>query len=216
MSDKSFSELKNAIFDYREEYAKELVESLISKDVNALGILNVLTEAISEIGEKFEKEELFLPDLMLGAKTMKIAMQPLEVEITKKGLQRKTEGKVVIGTVFGDLHDIGKGIVATLLEANGFEVIDLGVNVEAKKFLDAIDKHNPEILAMSALLTTTASEMGRVIKKLIQDGTRSNVKIIIGGGPITEDFAKNIGADGYEPTAPLAVKLAKKLVHNMH
>jgi 5-methyltetrahydrofolate--homocysteine methyltransferase len=167
-----------------------------------------------EIGERFGKGELFLPDLMLAAKTMQIAMVPLKGEILKKGLKVPSKGRIVIGTVYGDLHSIGKGLVATLLNANGFEVIDLGVNVRANSFIESINSNSPDIIAMSALLTTTAPEMEHVIDSLKKTGIRNKIKVIVGGGPITQEFADDIGADGYEPTAVLAVELVKKLLNS--
>jgi len=212
MKEEIFNSLKIAMKNYNSEDATALAMKSIEEKINPLETVNTLTESIAEIGNRFERGELFLPDLMMAAKTMRSAIVPLEEDIKNKGLKRETVGKVVIGTVFGDLHDIGKGMVATMLNANGFEVVDIGVNVDSKKFLEAIKKYNPDVLAMSSLLTTTAPEQERVIKALKDDGSRDKVKIMIGGGSITEDFAEKIGADGYEPTAPLAVKLAKRLI----
>lgn len=213
MKEEILKSLKIAMRNYKFEDAKALAIKSIEEEISPLETVKTLTESIAEIGDRFEKGELFLPDLMMAAKTMQSAIGPLEEDIKNKGLKRETLGKVVIGTVFGDMHDIGKGMVATMLNANGFEVIDLGVNVNSEKFLEAIKKHDPDVLAMSALLTTTAPEQERIIKALKDAGIRDKVKIMIGGGPITEDFAEKIGADGYEPTAPLAVKLAKKLIN---
>ncbi len=213
MKDNIFTGLREAMFNYDDKKVKKLTEESIKEGVNPIETVNILTEAIDKIGNRFERGELFLPDLMLGAKTMQEAMDLLKEEIKEKGLKLKTIGKVVIGTVFGDLHNIGKSMVATMLNANGFEVIDLGINIDSKTFIKAIKKNNPDILAMSALLTTTAPEQERVIKALVEEGIRNKIKVMIGGGPITQEFADKIGADGYEPTAQLAVKLAKKLVN---
>ena len=212
MDSSDSTSLKNAMFDYDDILVKKLVGNSIKSGNNPLDTVDLLTDAMAEIGNRFEKGELFLPDLMLAAKTMKAGMVPLEEEITKRGLQKKLLGKILIGTVFGDIHDIGKNIVATLFNANGFEVIDMGVNVKSEQFIDAVKRHNPDILAMSALLTTTAAEQERVISSLIDAGIRDRIKIMVGGGPITREFAQKIGADGYEPTAPLAVKMAKTFV----
>lgn len=211
MKKQLFKDLKESMFKYNDELAKKLAEESINEKINPLETVGVLTKSIAKIGEEFEKGDLWLPDLMMAANTMKHAMGPLDEEIKKKGLHKETVGKVVIGTVYGDLHDIGKGMVSTMLNANGFEVIDIGINVDSKKFIEAIKKHKPNILAMSALLTTTAPEQERVIKALKDSGIRNQIKVIVGGGSITQEFADRIGADGYEPTAPLAVKLAKKL-----
>ena len=121
-------------------------------------------------------------------------------------------GTIVIGTVYGDIHSIGKTLVATLSAAAGFKVVDLGINITAEEFMAAIREHNPNILAMSTLLTTTAPEQAKIIKSLKEEGLREKVKVVVGGGGITHDFAEKIGADGYEPTAPMAVELFKKIV----
>jgi len=213
MKENIFKELHNALLNYDEALVKNLVEKSIKEGIDPLETISVLTNAITEIGDKFQREELWLPDLMLAAKTMETGMGPLQNEIKAKGIKRSSLGKVVIGTVFGDLHSIGKGMVSTLLSANGFEVIDLGINVDSKKFIDAIQQYNPDILAMSALLTTTAPEMERVIKAVNEAGIRNKIKIMVGGGSITQEFAERIGADGYEPTAVLAVSLAKKFLN---
>jgi len=212
MKDRILGDLKKAMFEYNELAAVSLTEESIKEGIDPIETINTLTQSITEIGNKFEKGELWLPDLMLAAKTMQSAIVPLEEEIKKRGLKRESIGKIVIGTVFGDIHSIGKNMVLTLLVANGFEVIDLGVNIEAKTFIKAVKENNPDILAMSALLTTTAPEQERVILALKEEGIRDKIKVIVGGGPITKEFAEGIGADGYEPTAPLAVKLARSLL----
>jgi 5-methyltetrahydrofolate--homocysteine methyltransferase len=128
------------------------------------------------------------------------------------GLKRQHLGTVIIGTVAGDIHNIGKDMVATLAAAEGFHVVDLGVDVKSEVFMEAIRAQQPQILAMSALLTTTAREQERVIEMLHEEGLRERVKVVVGGAPITADFAKSVGADGYEPTAPRGIKLFKKLL----
>ena len=212
MKNRELDNVMNALFQYDEILMERLIKGSIEKGSNPLDTVEGLIEMMSDIGGRFESGELFLPDLMLAAKTLKVGMSLLEEEIKEKGLKKKSIGKIVIGTVYGDIHDIGKNIVATLLSANSFEVIDLGVNIRAQKFIEAVEIHEPAILAMSALLTTTAPEMERVIASIKVAGLNESVKIMVGGGSITDEFSKKIGADGYEPTAPLAVKLAKKLV----
>ncbi len=212
MKNEVFGKIYKAINEYDENAVKLLVIQSISEDIDPIETINILQNAISEIGDRFQKGELWLPDLMLAAKAMEAGMLPLIEEILKKGLKISSTGKVVIGTVYGDIHSIGKDMVATLLRANGFEVIDLGVNVESKTFIEAIKKYNPDILAMSALLTTTAQEQKKVIDLLIKEGLRNQLKIIVGGGPITSDFANDVGADGYSPTAPGGAQLARKLI----
>jgi methanogenic corrinoid protein MtbC1 len=139
-------------------------------------------------------------------------MPILEEELKRMDVKRETLGTVVAGTVFGDIHSIGKSMVCTLLTAGGFEVHDLGVNIKAEEFLEAVEKYQADILAMSALLTTTAIEQRKVIDVLKAKGIREKVKVMVGGGAITAEFAKSIGADGYDPTAPGAVELARRLV----
>jgi methanogenic corrinoid protein MtbC1 len=144
---------------------------------------------------------------------MQYIVPKLEEEILKSGKKREVLGKIVIGTVLGDLHTIGKQMVGTLLRANGFEVIDLGIDISAEKFIDAIKKNNADILAMSALLTTTAYEQKNVMEVLDKENLRNNVKVMVGGGAVTKDFADRIGADGYDSTAPGAVSLAIELIN---
>ena len=159
------------------------------------------------VGEKYEAGEYFLSELVMAAEVMKDGMKILEPHL--KAGDVKLIGRVAIGTVKGDLHDIGKNLVATLLEAAGFEVTDLGVDVPAEKFISAIREHEPEILAMSTLLTTTMSGMGVVIRETERTGLRRKVKIIIGGAPITPEYAKKIGADAAAKDAVEAVKICK-------
>jgi corrinoid protein of di/trimethylamine methyltransferase len=206
------ADIRKAIFDYDKEGLMELVKKSLEQNVDPLEIFKEMMVSIREVGDLFNSGELFLPDLIAASDTMQSALPVLEEEMKKKGVTRKTEGTVVIGTVFGDVHNIGKNMVATLLSSEGFEVKDAGVNVPADKFLDAIKDNNADILAMSALLTTTMKEQEKVISMLKQKKLRDKIKIMIGGAPITEEFSKNIGADGYAPSAPAAVKLAKKLM----
>jgi len=205
-------ELKKAVADYDSEKAVSLTRKALKEGLDPLKCAEVLIKAIKEIGDKYEKGELFLPDLVAAADVLGSAMPILQEEIKKTGKKVESLGKVVIGTVFGDIHSIGKTLVATLLTAAGFEVIDLGVNVKVSEFIEAAKKHKPNILAMSALLTTTAPEQRKVIEALEKENLRSKIKVIVGGGAITQEFAESIGADGYAATAPEAVKLAEKLV----
>jgi methylmalonyl-CoA mutase cobalamin-binding domain/chain len=171
-----------------------------------------MTVAIRQIGDGFGKRELWLPDLVGAAAAMTSAMPIIEEEIKRVGARRESVGTVVIGTVYGDIHTIGKTMVATLLTADGFAVNDLGINVTAESFVKEIAENKADILAMSALMTTTAPEQRKVIETLKKEGLRDRVKIMVGGGAITQDFADSIGADGYDPIAPGAVKLARRLV----
>jgi len=204
--------LKRALITYDRELAKNTLEDIIRQKIDPLMALSSMTGVMKLIGDAFEREELFLPDLVGSGETMLSVMPILQDEIKKAGKEKRNLGKVILGTVRGDVHSIGKTMVGTLLTANGFEVFDLGVDVSAGKFLEAIKKYDPDIIAMSALLTTTALEQKIIIDTLSKEGLRKHIKVMVGGGAITEEFAMDIGADGYESTAPAAVGLAKKLL----
>jgi corrinoid protein of di/trimethylamine methyltransferase len=204
--------LKKAVIDYDAQGAAAWARQAVAEGVDPLEALDALTEAIRDIGDLFGRGELWLPDLIAAADTMSAATKILEEEIRRSGAKQKSLGVVVIGTVAGDIHDIGKNMVATLLKAGGFEVHDLGINIQADEFVKAIVKHDAQILAMSALLTTTAAQQRKVIELLQEKGLRDRVKVMVGGGGITADFAASIGADGYDPTAPGAVNLARRFV----
>jgi methanogenic corrinoid protein MtbC1 len=213
MSSETIEKLKKSIKDYDRNAAKILAQKAVEENANPLEVVDELVAVISHIGKQFANEELFLPDLVGAADAMQAAMPVLEKRIKEMGMKRNKLGLVVIGTVFGDIHNIGKDMVSTLLLAEGFEIRDMGINVQAEQFVNAVKEHSPDILAMSSLLTTTAAEQQKVIEALKKEGLRDRVKIIVGGGAINSEFAENIGADGFEPTAVDAVSLAKKLVN---
>lgn len=167
--------------------------------------------AMDEVGKRFECNEYFVPELLIAARAMKAALGLITPHLLERGVERA--GRVVIGTVQGDLHDIGKNLVASMLEGGGFEVVDLGVDVSPEKFVRAVEQKEGSILALSALLTTTMTTMKTVIDALVKAGLREKTKIIVGGAPITQQFADEIGADGYSDNASTAVALARKLVH---
>jgi len=204
--------LRRAILQYDKVAAESWGKKAVAEGIDPLQALDVLTSAIREVGDGFGRGELWLPDLVGATTAMNCALPIIEEDIKHKGKIQKSAGRVVIGTVLGDIHDIGKSMVSALLRAGGFEVIDLGVNVSAERFIEAVNQTNPVLLAMSALLTTTAPELAKVINTFKRKGIRNEVKIMVGGGAITEKFAKDIGADGYAPTAPTAVKLARRLI----
>ena len=204
--------LQKAILEYDEEEAANCARKVVEGEIDPVEALNAMTVAIRKVGDGFGIGELFLPDLVGAADAMSAATPILEEEISRSGASRESLGIVVIGTVYGDIHTIGKTMVATLLSAEGFQVIDLGINVAAEGFIEGVKKHNANILAMSALLTTTAPEQRKVIDRMNKEGIRDKVKVIVGGGAITQEFADSIGADGYDPTAPGSVKLARKLI----
>lgn len=204
--------LKKMVLNYEIEKAESAARDAISKGLDPLRCVEALTEGIRQIGEGFEKGDIFLPDLVASSEVVKKALPPIQEEITRRGQKTASLGKVVVGTVFGDIHSIGKDMVATLLFANGFEVIDLGVSVRSDNFLDAIKENEANILAMSALLTTTVMEQKNVIEGLRREGIRPKVKVIVGGAPINQEFADSIGADGYGSTALEGVAIARSLL----
>ncbi len=205
---------------------KQLYESVVSGDAKAtqaitqqaladgvdpLKLVNdYMVPAMDEVGRRFEANEYFVPELLISARAMKAALELIRPLLTARGDQPL--GRVAIGTVKGDLHDIGKNLVGSLLEGGGFEVIDLGVNVTPEKFIATVNEKQANIIAMSALLTTTMPAMKTTIDALTQAGVRGKVKVLIGGAPITQKYADEIGADGYSENAVGAVALAKKSV----
>lgn len=203
--------LGQAVLDYDPEAVANWARQAVAEKLDPLVALAALTDAIREVGDGFASGELWLPDLIAAAEAMTAGTTILEAEISQGSAQQTGLGSVVIGTVFGDIHDIGKNMVVILLRAAGFSVHDLGINIRAEAFVDAAIRYNAKLLALSALLTTTAPEQKKVIDLLSEAGLRERVKVIVGGGGITRGFAEAIGADGYEPTAPGAVKLAKQL-----
>jgi len=212
MSDEILEDLKKTIIEYDGEKAVVLAKKALEEKIEPTKALDAMTEAIRQVGEGFGKGELWLPDLVGAADAMSSAMPIIEEEIKRTGVKRVSLGRVVVGTVFGDIHSIGKTMVCTLLIAEGFEVYDLGINIKAEGFLEAIKKYNADILAMSALMTMTAPEQKKVIESLKKLNLSDKIKIMVGGGAITQEFARDIGADGYDPTAPGAVKVARELV----
>jgi len=203
--------LKKAVIEYDKEGAASWARKAVEAKVDPVKAFNAITEVMKEVGDDFEKGELWLPDLVGAADAMQGATLILDEEIKRTGAKKETAGAVVAGSVFGDIHSIGISMVCTLLTAAGFDVHMLGVNITADQFIEAIRKYKADILAMSALLTLTASEQKKVIDALKKEGIRDKVKVMVGGGAISTDFAKSIGADGYAPTAPGAVELARKL-----
>jgi methanogenic corrinoid protein MtbC1 len=212
MSVKVLEDMRKAIIEYDAELAVISARKVIEEHIDPVDALDVITEAIRHIGDGYGKGELFLPDLVGASQAMSSAMPIIEEELKRMGKQRKSLGVVVIGTVYGDIHTIGKTMVGTLLSSAGFSVHDVGISVKPEDFVEAVKKYNPDILAMSALMTTTAPEQKRTIEALKAGRIRDSVKVIVGGGAITQEFANTIGADGYAAIAPMAVPLAKKLV----
>ena len=188
-----------------------LTKQALAEGVDPLKLVNdYMVPAMDEVGRRFEANEYFVPELLISARAMKAALELIRPLLTARGDQPL--GRVAIGTVKGDLHDIGKNLVGSLLEGGGFEVIDLGVNVSPEKFIATVNEKHANIIAMSALLTTTMPSMKTTIDALKQAGVRDKVKVLIGGAPITQKYADEIGADGYSESAVGAVALAKKAV----
>ncbi|MEM4228283.1 MAG: corrinoid protein [Thermoproteota archaeon] len=203
--------LKDAIVNLDFDGSKRLAQEAVAIGIPPNEIITkAISSAMEEVGRKFEASEYFLSELIVAGEIGKEISQMLQPYM--KGSEIKKIGKVVIGTVKGDLHDIGKNIFGMMLEAAGFEVIDLGNDVPAEAFVEAVKNHNPDILGMSALLTVTMVEMENVIKELKKAGVREKVKVIIGGAPITEEYAKRIGADGYGKDAVVGVDICKAWV----
>jgi len=212
MAVETLDNLRKAVLDYDVEGAANWATKAVEERTDPIEAVEALTQTIRQVGDGFARGELWLPELVGAAAAMKSAMPIIEEEIKRTGKKRETLGTVVLGAVYGDIHDIGKNMVATLLMANGYAVHDLGINITAEEFVEAVRKHKPDILAMSALLTMTSYEQMNVITALKNEGLRDQVKIMVGGGAITQEFADGIGADGYEPSAPLAAKLANRLM----
>jgi len=169
-----------------------------------------LIAAMERIGVKFKNGEIYIPEVLIAARAMHAGMAILKPALSQSG--GAMAAKVVVGTVKGDLHDIGKNLVAMMLEGGGFEVIDLGIDVPAEKFIEAIRTHEPQVVGLSALLTTTMREMKTTLQAFEGANVRKQVKVIIGGAPVTEKYAKEIGADGYAPDAASAVDIVKSLL----
>jgi 5-methyltetrahydrofolate--homocysteine methyltransferase len=193
------------------EEVKTLVQEALDAGKSAERVLKEgLIQAMDRVGVRFKNGELYIPEVLLAARAMHAGMA-----ILKPILSKSTEtiaGKVLIGTVKGDLHDIGKNLVAMMIEGGGFDVIDLGIDVPVSRFVEAVKEHRPQVVGMSALLTTTMVEMKKTIQALEEAGQKDRVKIIVGGAPVTEDFAKDIGADGYAPDAAVAVDVVRSLI----
>lgn len=208
---KLFNSLAEAIVNFDVENAKKLAQEVIDNGIDPYeAIMEGLNKGMKIVGDKYEAKEYFLSELLLAGESMKAALEVLTPHL--KAGELKSFGKVVIGTVKGDIHDIGKTIVVTLMRSAGFEVLDLGVDVAAEKFVEGIRKADAEVLAMSALLTTTMPYMEEVIKKLEENGLRERLTVIVGGAPVSEEYAKKIGADLYAADAVEAVRKLKEYI----
>ena len=205
------NEISEALQRGNTDKVEKLVKQALEEEIAPKDILeNGLIEGMNIIGIKFKNNEVYVPEVLIAARAMHAGMDILKPKLIEAGV--KNIGKVVIGTVKGDLHDIGKNLVKMMLEGAGFEVIDLGVDVSSETFVSAVKKYQPDILGMSALLTTTMINMGEVIKALQSANLREKVKVMIGGAPITKNYAEQIGADGYSPDAASAADDAKEFI----
>jgi 5-methyltetrahydrofolate--homocysteine methyltransferase len=199
------------LFKGKAKEVKELIETAIQEGIPVSQILNEgLIAGMSQIGVKFRNNEIYVPEVLIAARAMKMGMEVLKPLFAKAGV--KPVGIIAIGTVKGDLHDIGKNLVAMMLEGAGFRVIDLGIDVPAEKFLAAVEEQQAQIIALSALLTTTKVSMKSTVTAIEQAGLKGKVKIMVGGAPVTQRYCDEIGADGYAAEAASAVDKAKQLI----
>lgn len=191
--------------------AQTLTQKMIDHGSDPLEIINQgLMAGMNVVGVRFKAGDMYVPEVMMSAKAMSKGIEVVKPLIADKDMP--TAGKVLVGTVKGDLHDIGKNLVLMMLESAGFEIIDLGVDIDAEAFVKAVKEHKPQVIGMSALLTTTMLSMKDTIEALREEGLRDSVKIIVGGAPISQGFADEIGADGYAPDAAAATDLCKRLI----
>jgi len=205
------AELYDAILTGNAKKAEQITKAAMEAGTDPTELVRkYMIPAMDEVGKRFECNEYFVPELLIAARAMKTSLTIITPLLAAKGAE--PAGRVVIGTVQGDLHDIGKNLVASMLEGGGFQVVDLGVDVPPQKFVDAAKEKEGTILALSALLTTTMTMMKSVVEALKQAGIREKTRVIIGGAPITQQYADEIGADGYSDNASGAVALARKLI----
>lgn len=207
------AELEKAIMSYDAEKAVEASKKSLAQGLTPLTIVEEgLARGIKKVGEAYQRREAFLVDLVMAAETMKAALSVLEPELLKRGERIQRLGRILIGTVEGDIHDIGKSIVVAVLTAGGFEVIDLGVDVPTSTFVQKVKELKPDILGLSALLSTTILKQLEVAEVLEAQGLRNKVKLIIGGAAVTEEWAKQVGADGFAKDALEALEVVKRLL----
>jgi len=213
MPDQTFCAMRQSIIDGAPDTASDLAQRAVAEGIEPLdAITNGFVPGMHAVGEQFGQGKMFLPDMMASAEAMRAAMAVLDPELKKLGTERPMAGVVVLGTTKGDIHEIGKILVGTLLSAHGFRVHDLGVDVAGEKFAVKARELNADIVGVSALLTTTMRNQRGVIEALVKAGLRSQVKVMVGGAPVTRQWAEEIGADGYAKDAMSAVALARNLM----
>ena len=206
-----YQELADAIIAGDNIKSKEITQKLVESGVSAIDILNEgLVPGMDVVGAKFKANEMYIPEVLIAARAMHAAMDIIKPMLSESGAEMR--GTVVIGTVQGDLHDIGKNLVGMMLEGGGFTVVDLGVDIAAEKFVEETKKSKAKVVGLSALLTTTMPVMKDVIAALKADAATKDVKVMVGGAPLTQEYADSIGASGYAPDASSAVDLAKSLI----
>jgi len=204
-------QLRVAIVSGDMDSAGALTEGALREGISPADLLSgILIPAMDEVGSAYESGELYVPEMLVAAEAMKRALTVLRPLLAEAGIE--SAGRVVLGTVEGDLHDIGKDLVAMMLEGAGFEVVNLGIDVTSTQFVEAAREHNAEIVAMSALLTTTMTRMPDVVEALQEAGLRDQVRVVVGGAPLSASYAEEIDADGYASDAPGAVKLVRRLL----
>lgn len=205
------SKIAEALINGKDKEVSELTQKALDEGHKPKEILDKgMIVGMDVVGQKFKNYEIFLPEVLVSARAMKAGMTILRPLLVESG--EKLLGNIVIGTVKGDLHDIGKNIVASMLEGAGFQIIDLGVDVSPEKYYNAVIENKADFVGLSALLTTTMVNMKNVIDILVKNNIRNTVKVVIGGAPVTDEYAKKIGADGYAKDAPSAVELCKKWI----
>ena len=213
MSEELFSKMAQSIIDGDSDVAEELARQSIAAGLDPLdAITKGFVVGVTQVGEAFSCGDAFLPELVMAGEAMKAAVNTLEPEMARRGSQREMLGKVVLATVEGDIHEIGKSLVGTMLSASGFEVYDLGVDVPSAKIIAKARNVNADIIAMSALLTTTMVKQKEVIEMLEKEGLHGKIKVMVGGAPVTRDWVQKIGADGTSEDAIGAVNIAKLLM----
>jgi len=206
-----YQDLADAIIAGDNVKSKEITQKLVDSGVEATDILNEgLVPGMNVVGKKFKANEMYIPEVLIAARAMHAAMDIIKPLLTESGAPSR--GSVLIGTVQGDLHDIGKNLVGMMLEGGGFNVVDVGVDVPAEKFVEEAKKNGVKVLGLSALLTTTMPVMKDVIQALKSDGETKDIKVMVGGAPLTQEYADSIGANGYAPDASSAVDLAEELM----
>lgn len=202
--------VKSAVINGNNSQVKEYTELALSEEIDVSVIFNSLIAGMNHIGKRFKNNEIYVPEVLMAARAMHAGLNVLKPLITEKNIAKN--GTVLIGTVQGDLHDIGKNLVLMMVEGAGYDVVDLGIDVPTEQFIKAVEKYEPKVLCMSALLTTTMPAMAEVIDTLSEKGLRDKVKVIIGGAPVNQKYADQIGADGFAPDAGRAVDKVNEVV----